>query len=86
MYKFLIFDIKDYFSSSVQKELLNKGLRIAEENIDIFGNDREIIHHARKSLFFWWKGHMYEKAEWFDCRHNGSLRQCRSMWTSIIKV
>ena len=61
MYKFLIFDIKDYYSSSVQKELLNKGLRIAEENIDIFGNDTEIIHHARKSLFFWWKGHMYEK-------------------------
>ena len=33
--------IKDFYLS-IQEELLNKGLRFAQEHIDIFGKDREI--------------------------------------------
>ena len=51
LYKFIIFDIKDFYPS-IQEELLNKGLRIAQEYIDITSKDTEIIQHARKSLLF----------------------------------
>ena len=51
MYKFIIFDIKDFYPS-IQEELLNKGLRFAQEYIDITSKDTEIIYHARKSLLF----------------------------------
>ena len=49
LYKFIIFDIKDFYPS-IQEELLNKELRFAEEYIDITNKDTEIIYHARKSL------------------------------------
>ena len=46
-----MFDIKDFYPS-IQEELLNKGLRFAQEYIDITSKDTEIIYHARKSLLF----------------------------------
>ena len=51
LYKFIIFDIKDFYPS-IQEELLNKGLRFAQEYIDITSKDTEIICHALKSLLF----------------------------------
>ena len=39
-------------SCSIQEELLNKRLRIAQEYIDITSKDTEVIYHARKSLLF----------------------------------
>ena len=51
LYKFIIFDIKDFYPS-IQEELLNKGLRFAQEYIDITSKDKEIIYHARKLLLF----------------------------------
>ena len=51
LYKFIMFDIKDFYPS-IQEELLNKGLRFAQEYIDVTSKDREIIYHARKSLLF----------------------------------
>ena len=64
-----MFDIKDFYPS-IQEELLNKGLRFAQEYIDITSKDTETIYHARKSLLFDEKD---EKAEWFVRRHDGSL-------------
>ena len=46
-----MFDIKDFYLS-IQEELLNKGLRFAQEYTDITSNDTEIIYHAQKSLLF----------------------------------
>ena len=51
LYKFIMFDIKDFYPS-IQEELLNKGLRFTQEYIDITSKDREIIYHAWKSLLF----------------------------------
>ena len=51
LYKFIIFSIKDFYPS-IQEELLNKGLRFAQEYIEITSKDTEIIYHARKSLLF----------------------------------
>ena len=51
LYKFIMFDIKDFYPS-IQEELLNKGLRFAQEYINVTSKDREIIYHARKSLLF----------------------------------
>ena len=51
MHKFIIFNIKNFYPS-IQEELLNKGLRFAQEYIDITSKDTEIIYHARKSLLF----------------------------------
>ena len=51
MYKFIIFDIKDFYTS-IQEELLNKGLRFAKEYIDITSKDAETIYYTRKSVFF----------------------------------
>ena len=42
LYKFIIFDIKGFYPS-IQEELLNKRLRIAQEYIDITSKDTEII-------------------------------------------
>ena len=47
-YKLIMFNIKDFYQS-IQEELLNKGLRFAQEYIDITSTDTEIIYHARKS-------------------------------------
>ena len=46
-----MFDINDFYPS-IQEELLNKGLRFAQEYIDVTSEDREIIYRARKSLLF----------------------------------
>ena len=51
LYKFIMFDIKDFYPWT-QDELLNKGLRFAQEYIDVTSKDTEIIYHARKSLLF----------------------------------
>ena len=42
-------DIKDFYPS-IKGEVLSKGLRFAQEYIDITSKDTEIIYHARKSL------------------------------------
>ena len=47
-YKLIMFNIKDFYQS-IQEELLNKGLRFAQEYIYITSTDTEIIYHARKS-------------------------------------
>ena len=39
LYKFIMFDIKDFYPS-IQKEVLNKGLRFAQEYIDVTSKDR----------------------------------------------
>ena len=51
LYKFIMFDIKDFYPS-IQEELLNKGLRFAQEYIDVTSKDKEVVYHARKSLLF----------------------------------
>ena len=56
-----MFGIK-YLYPSIQKELLNKGLKFAEGYKYTSDKDREIIYHALKSLFFWPKEHMDEKS------------------------
>ena len=47
-YKLIMFNIKDFYQS-IQEELLNKGLRFAQEYIYITSTDTEIIYHVRKS-------------------------------------
>ena len=49
LYKFFMLDIKDFYPS-IKGEVLSKGLRFAQEYIDITSKDTEIIYHARKSL------------------------------------
>ena len=44
-----MFDIKHFYPLILEK-LLHKGLRFAQEYIDITGKDTKIIYHARKSL------------------------------------
>ena len=39
LYKFIMFDIKDCYPS-IQEELLNKGLKFAQEYIDVTSKDR----------------------------------------------
>ena len=51
LYKHIMFDIKDFYRS-IKDELLNKGLRFADQYIEVTSKDREFIYHARKSLFF----------------------------------
>ena len=51
LYKFIMFDIKDFYPSITQ-ELLNKAIKFAEEHITISQDDKKIIDHARKSLLF----------------------------------
>ena len=51
MYKFIMFDIKDFYPS-ISKKLLTDSLKFAETKINIDQNDKDIIYHARKSLLF----------------------------------
>ena len=51
MCKFVIFDIK-YFYPSITENLLKKPLTFAEAQALLSGDDKTIIHHARKSLLF----------------------------------
>ena len=72
LYKFIMFDIK-YFYPSIQGELLNKGLRFAQEYIDNSSKDTEIIYHARKSLLF------DEKDTWMKIQSGLLTSQWESM-------
>ena len=45
-----MFDIKDFYLS-IQEEVLNKGLRFAQEYIDVTIKDKK-YYHAQKSLLF----------------------------------
>ena len=49
--KFVMFDIKDFYSSFMQ-DLLNKGLNFASEYICILRCDIDVINNARKLLPF----------------------------------
>ena len=51
IYKFTMFDIKDFYPS-IKEDLLNTALEFAANHVNISTDDREIIHHARKSLLF----------------------------------
>ena len=51
MYKFMIFDIKDYYPS-ITIDLSKTALRFAVEKINISEENKNIIFHARKSLLF----------------------------------
>ena len=50
-YKFIMFDIKDFYPS-VSKELLADALTFAETLINLDDHDKKIIYHSRKSLLF----------------------------------
>ena len=50
-YKFLIFDINDFYPS-ITKKLLNNPISFAEQHIEISNEHKTIIKHARKSLLF----------------------------------
>ena len=78
-HKFLVFDIKDFYPS-ISKELLTIALNFAEEKIPLSNEDKKIIFHSRKSLFFnenqaWMK----KRGECFDvtverkCGWSGSV-------------
>ena len=60
LYKPIMFDIKD-FNPLIKEELLNKGLRFAQEYLDITSKYTGIIYHARKSLLFHDKGTWMKK-------------------------
>ena len=48
-YKFIVFDIKDFYPS-IKETLLIKAINFAEKLVNITSEDKVIIKHARKSL------------------------------------
>ena len=50
-YKFIIFDIKDFYSS-ISKKLLDDSINFARQHVQIKREDFSIIQHARKSLLY----------------------------------
>ena len=50
-YKFIMFDIKDFYPS-ISRELLTDALSFAETIINLDDQDKKIIYHSRKSLLF----------------------------------
>ena len=48
-YKFIVFDIKDFYQST-KETLLIKAINFAEKLVHITNEDKVIIKHARKSL------------------------------------
>ena len=48
MYKFLQFDIKDFYPS-IKETLLHEAIQFAKEHVPITRKDVEVIFHARKS-------------------------------------
>ena len=50
-YKFVIFNIKDFYPS-ISEKLLTNALNVAKEITDISREDIQIMYHARKSLLF----------------------------------
>ena len=51
LHSFLIFDIKDFYSS-IKEKLLRKALKFVESYTDISDEGKRIINHSRKSLLF----------------------------------
>ena len=49
--KFVIFDIKDFYTS-IKESLLKQSLDFAEKYTKVISEDKVIIKHARKSLLF----------------------------------
>ena len=49
--KFMVFDIKEFYPS-IKENLLRNALEFASAITTISSKDKEIIHHARKSLLF----------------------------------
>ena len=64
-HKFILFDIKDFYLT-IMKDLLTKCFNFAQENVQIFSDDKKIIHHARKSLLFNERGTWIKKDGLFD--------------------
>ena len=50
-YKFMIFDIKDFYAS-ISKKLLHDSINFALQHVQIKREDFSIIQHARKSLLY----------------------------------
>ena len=50
-YKFIVFDIKDFYPS-IKETLLIKAINFAEKLVHITNEDKVIIKHARKSLLY----------------------------------
>ena len=50
LYKFLQFDIKDFYPSI--KETLNEAIQFAKEHVAITRKDVEVIFHAQKSVLY----------------------------------
>ena len=70
--KFVVFDVKEFYPS-ITENLLKKALTFAETHTHLSDNDKAIIHHARKSLFFS-NQQTWIKRQWAIRCHNGSLR------------
>ena len=51
MYKFLQFDIKDFYPS-IKETLLNEAMQLAKEHVPITRKDVEVIFHSRKSVLY----------------------------------
>ena len=51
MYKFLQFDIKDFYPS-IKETLLHEAIQFAKEHVPITRKDVEVIFHARKSVLY----------------------------------
>ena len=65
-YKFIMFDIKDFYLS-ISKELLTDALAFAETIINIDDHDKKIIYHSSKSLLFnQEKAWMKKRSDLFD--------------------
>jgi len=63
-YKFIIFDIKDFYPS-ISKKLLTDAINFAKSSAHITKEDIRIIQHARKSLLF------HDNQTWM--KNNGNL-------------
>ena len=50
-YKFIVFDIKDFYPS-IKETLLIKAINFAEKHVNLTNKDKVIIKHSRKSLLY----------------------------------
>ena len=51
LYKFLQFNIKDFYPS-IKETLLHEAIQFAKEHVLIIRRDLEVIFHARKSVLY----------------------------------
>ena len=51
LYKFLIFDIKDFYPS-IKESLFHEALQFAKMHVNIIQRDIEVMFHSRKSLLY----------------------------------